>query len=136
MEQSGAYIFLIVNASFWGIILVLFIINNVGFFRRRLVQERLERMKILKTSAHLDLWRFLVQRDVRDPKIKPAPPNAQVRAPQRQRSSAADPIGGAATGTPGVAGSAAEAAAAWATALRDRLRRIHPARRGTRSARS
>ena len=77
MEQSGAYIFLIVNASFWGIILVLFIINNVGFFRRRLVQERLERMKILKTSAHLDLWRFLVQRDVRDPKIKPAPPNAQ-----------------------------------------------------------
>lgn len=107
MEQSGAYIFLIVNASFWGIILVLFIINNVGFFRRRLVQERLERMKILKTSAHLDLWRFLVQRDVRDPKIKPAPPNAQVRAPQRQRSSAADPIGGGGhrhTGSGGLGG--------------------------------
>ena len=67
---------------------------------KREMRRRLERrLKILNTSAHLDLWRFLVQRDIRDPKIKPAPPNAQVRAAKGSSDPAPTPTGYAPDGS-------------------------------------
>ena len=100
LEGSGAHNFLVVNAIIWGLPTLFFMFSNSDLFKKREMRRRLERrLKILNTSAHLDLWRFLVQRDIRDPKIKPAPPNAQVRAAKGSSDPAPTPTGYAPDGS-------------------------------------
>ena len=81
MEWSGAVVSLLVSGVIWGMVTLVFVLSFGSFFRRREVKWRHERLRILKSSVHLDLWRFLVQRDLREEQARPPlPANACIRA--------------------------------------------------------
>jgi len=80
MEWSGAGVSLLVSGVIWGLVTLIFVFSFGSFFRRREVKWRHERLRILKSSVHLDLWRFLVQRDLREEQARPPlPTNACIR---------------------------------------------------------
>ena len=87
-EWTPSYTLILVSMVIWLPITLMFMVTNTKWYT-----ERAESIRILRggrSSWVLDLWRFLVQRDVREKAVHAKPRNAHVRAASPENADAAE----------------------------------------------